>query len=193
MKNCYSVISVAAGGVCRHPVDYLIPDPASILDNYFGDTVYAFTDPFGNCSGCVKEISVCYLTSEPNPMTVVIINEAGTIVHTYSFTGPHTNTDFPSTQCMDYQSFLVCCCNQTVASSEQFTVQSSDYYAFWSHENIGRQHVFQMVTGHYITQALTPLEVGTYINSTETYDIPKIYLHIVITPGKYNTLQDESS
>ena len=171
--------------MCRFPPDYLISDPHSMVQPYISDIVYVYTDPFANCSGCVREISVCYFTfSDPNNMLVFIVDEESTIVHTHSFVGPETNTDNPSTECVDYESFSVCCSNQSLSQSEQFAVWSSEYYGVWSQQQMAI-HGTLRGQGHYVTQALTLLEVGQNINSS-TYDLEKIFFHFVITPGMHH-------
>ena len=164
------------------PPDYLPPYFWNITRLYTADTVYAYTDPFGGCSGCVTELSVCYsVFSDPNPMRVVIVNEQNTIVHVHSFSGPATSTENQDTLCEDFGSFSTCCSYETLTASEQFVVQSTDHYGVWSQEQLAI-HATETEQGHYVTQQLTPLEVGVNINSS-TYNIQKIYFHFIITPG----------
>ena len=168
------------------PPDYLPPDISSITQSadfqQDGDTAYFYTDQFESCSGCVTELSLCYFTSsQPNPITVFIVNEDNTIVHVHSFNGPVVSTENHDTYCEDFGSFLLCCSYETPTQSEQFEVQSTDHYGVWSEGSLP-VHMTEVEEG-FVTQATTNLEVGVNIGSS-TSNIQKIYFHFIITPGR---------
>ncbi|CAI8053210.1 hypothetical protein GBAR_LOCUS29101 [Geodia barretti] len=173
---------LAAEGACNFPPDYLPPDLSSITNTAIQDTVYVYTDTFGNCSGCVTELSVCYVAySTPNPMKVFVVDDENTIVHVHSFTGPTTSTENMDTYCEPFGSFSLCCSYLPLAPSEQFVVRSTDHYGVWYSEQLAFR-ASNEERGHYVTPELTPLEVGVNINSS-IYDILKIYFHLIISPG----------
>ena len=181
-----SPCTVAADGSCNFPPDYLPPDLSSITQNAIytvgQGTVWVYSDLFGNCSGCVEKLSVCYVASStPSPMKVFAVDEENTIVHVHSFTAPTTSTENQDTYCEPLETSSLCCSYETLTPSEQFAVQGTDHYGVWYSEQIAFDAVLEE-QGHYVTEELTPLEVGVNINSS-IHNIPKIYFHFIISPG----------
>ena len=166
--------AVTVEGVCNIPSNFQLPLLSDITRLHGPDIVYIYTDMFANCSGCVTGLSVCYTAfSEPNPMTVVIVNDVNIIVHVHDFTGP--NSTDQTTNCIDYGSFSACCTQQEFSPSEQFVVESSHHYGIWSAEQLA-VHPTLLVPGHYVTYELTPLEVGVNI-STEIHSVERTLCH----------------
>ena len=166
-----------------HPTISLNDLPVNEIVQVYDD-IYVFTDTFSDCSGCVTEMSACYMVflGQPTPLSVLIINEESTITHVYNTVIYLTSSsDNQDTNCTVYDEFYsLCCLRQTLTPCEQFTVQSNHHFGLWSTEQV---HAQQTTTPGYFTGA--DIAVGTTLtNFAGTETVEKSYVYFNIIPGR---------
>lgn len=150
------------------------------------DSIYVYTDPFHNCSGCVTDISVCYgvFLAGLTQISVGIINEENTIIHVYNIYGGLGSFENQVVICQEFDQFFArCCLYEMLTPSKQFTVQPNYHFGVWGSESL---FIDRRLTapGYYTS---SPVEVGRNLssdrsNSTET-SVQILYFYFNITPG----------
>ena len=184
------LFTVTVTAACNFPPNYVQPSINHTTQNAQSgvhNALYIYIEPFTNCSGCVTAINVCYnvFNSQPNPLSVMIINDENTIVHVHNYTGPPVSSENEDTYCENsHQLFANCCSYQTLTPSEQFTVQSNHHYGIWSEEEL-LILPSMLAPGYYTTP---PIELGRILNNSGLSTVPMTYIHFIILPGTVEPL-----
>lgn len=150
------------------------------------DSIYVYTDPFHNCSGCVTDMSVCYGASLAGltQISVGIINEKNTIIHVHNIYGSLDSFENQVVVCHEFDQFFArCCLHETLTPSEQFTVETNYHFGVRGSESLFIDRTLT-APGYYTS---SPVEVGRNLSSdrsdsTET-TVPILYFYFNITPG----------
>lgn len=188
----YHPVTVTAE--CDFPPDhpsFSINQNANDIRRAFDTYFYVYTDRFENCSGCVTELHLCYVDAHEPVLTVAIINDSNTIIHTHNIniTG---NTDSENYQIscspngVQGHYGVFCCVTQTLEAAEQFEVQSNFYYGLRTHfGNSSLAQFEESTSGYYdwVNHFGEEIAVGYTIPSI-TSTLWKSFFYFSITPGK---------
>ena len=188
---CHLFSTVTVAVACSFPPDHptiSLNDLPAFSETEVYTLISVFTDPFSDCSGCVTEMSACYVVflGQPTPLSVLIINEDSRITHVYNTVAYLTSSDNQDTNCTVIdQFFTLCCLRQILTPSEQFTVQSNHHFGVWSTEQV---HAQQTTTPGYFTEG--NISVGDTLTNFEGREtITKSYVYLNITPGTMYIVQ----
>ena len=165
---------------CRFPPDhpsFSQSDNQNSVQPMNADILYVYTTEFGNCSGCVTELNVCY---RPNAtashreriLTLIILSHDNVISRTHNITVDPVadRSDGGRINCRaDDLTHPSCCVTQTLEPSEQFMVDSNSHYAMRTYMGVSSPlvHSSEQTPGYILSPA-----PATVVGSSVTYSSP---------------------
>ena len=121
---------------CRFPPDHPSFSQGPVLP-LSTDVLHVYNTEFGDCSGCVSELNLCYApdematTSTETILTIFIISSDNVITRTHNITVDPVadHNDGGRNNCRaDGLAHPYCCVTRTLEPSEQFLVDSNFHY-----------------------------------------------------------------
>ena len=179
---------------CRFPPDHpsFSQGPVHGLSQ---DVLHVYTTEFGDCSGCVSELNLCYTprntaTSNETIFTIFIISSDNVITRTHNITVDPVadHSDGGRINCRpDGLAHPYCCVTQTLEPSEQFVVDSNFHYAMRTYMGVSSPVVLHSSTreqtpGYFLNPAPAAV-VGSSVMYSSPVSLPKPLFYFSLTQG----------
>ena len=176
---------------CRFPPDHpsFSQGPVQPLSQ---DILHVYTTEFGDCSGCVSELNLCYIprdiaTSTETILTIFIISSDNVITRTHNITVDPVadHSDGGRINCRpDGLDHPYCCVNQTLEPSKQFVVDSNFHYAMRGYSGVSVPVVYNSEqTPGYILNPAPAAVVGSSVMYSSPVSVQKPLFYFSLTQG----------
>ena len=186
---------VAARG-CSFPPDhpsFSQSDNQNSVQPILTDVLYVYTTEFGDCSGCVTELNVCYTPNGAAPdretiLTIFIISSGNVITRTHNITVDPVadRSSGGRTNCRaDGLAHPYCCVTQTLEPSEQFIANSSFHYAMITYSGVSSPlvHSSEQTPGYLLNPAPAAVVGGSVAYSSPVSMEKKPMFYFSLTQG----------
>ena len=183
---------------CRFPPDHpsFSQGPVQAL---LQDVLHVYTTEFGDCSGYVSELNLCYTprntaTSNETILTIFIISSDNVITRTHNITVDPVadHNDGGRINCRaDGLAHPYCCVTQTLEPSEQFVVDSNFYFALRTYMGVSSPVVLHSSiseqTPGYVLHPAPAAVVGSSVmyNSPVSEEKPLFYFSLTQGTGTH--------
>ena len=176
---------------CRFPPDHssFSQGPVQPLAS---DVLHVYTTEFGDCSGCVSELNLCYTpreaaTSNETILTIFIISSDDVIARTHNITVDPVadHNDGGQINCRaDGLAHPYCCVTQTLEPSEQFVVNSNFHYAMRKYMGVSSPlvHISEQTPGYMLNPAPAAV-VGSSVMYSSPVSLQKPLFYFSLTQG----------
>ena len=177
---------------CRFPPDHPSISFSQGPIQLGTDFLYVYTTEFGDCSGCVSELNLCYrpfhtATSTETIFTIFIISSDNVITRTHNITVDPVadHSDGGRINCRpDGLAHPYCCVTQTLEPSEQFVVDSNFHYAMRTYMGVSQPLVHRTEqTPGYVLNPAPAAVVGSSVMYSSPVSIQKPLFYFSLTQG----------
>ena len=180
---------------CRFPSDhpsFSQSDNQNSVQPMLADILYVYTTEFGDCSGCVSELNLCYIpreaaTSNETILTIFIISSDNVITRTHNITVDPVadHNDGGRISCTAGNlTHPYCCVARTLEPSEQFVVDSNFHYAMWTYMEVSQPllHMTEQTPGYVLNPAPAAV-VGSSVMYSSPVSVLKPLFYFSLTQG----------
>ena len=188
---CYRISHAVTARGCRFPPDH----PSFSQGPVHGlspDALHVYTKEFGDCSGRVSELNLCYrpsptATSNETILTIFIISSDNVIIRTHNITVDPVadRSDGGRINCRpDDLTHPYCCVTHVLEPSEQFIVDSNFHYAMRTYMGVSSPEVHSSEqTPGYILSSAPAAVVGSSVAYSSPVSVQKPMFYFSLTQG----------